>query len=109
MPHVTITNPESKCHHRLHYEVRGPSDAEHKVLFIMGLLTDGHAWQYQADYFATHPSQQYQVVCFDNRGIGMSDCPMERITTQKLAQDAIKLVDHLGWTEFHCVGISMGM
>jgi pimeloyl-ACP methyl ester carboxylesterase len=62
----------------------------------------------QTDYFADHPSSNYQVVCFDNRGVGLSDCPLERITTQKLAQDAIKLCDHLGWNEFHVVGISMG-
>ena len=47
-------------------------------------------------------------MCFDNRGVGMSDCPLERITTVKLAQDALQLADHLGWSEFHVVGISMG-
>lgn len=51
MPHLTITNPESECHHRIHYEVRGNDEAEHKVLFIMGLLTDGQAWQYQAGMY----------------------------------------------------------
>ncbi len=63
---------------------------------------------------------------YDNRGMGDSVCP--RITsrsvkylsderwftlvlcsTRVLAEDAIELVDHLGWEKFHLVGLSMGI
>lgn len=71
-------------------------------------MTDGQAWDFQCDYFGKHTSGQYQCVSFDNRGVGMSDCALERLTTRKLAEDALALCEHLQWSEFHVVGISMG-
>ena len=108
MPHLAITNVDSHCVHHISYDIRGPDTAEHKILFIMGLLTDGQAWDFQCGYFSKHSSSNYQCVSFDNRGVGLSECPLERITTHKLAEDALALCNHLQWNEYHIVGISMG-
>lgn len=47
MPHLTVTNPQTQCTHKIHYTVHGDSSSHHKILFVMGLLTDGQAWKYQ--------------------------------------------------------------
>ena len=79
------------------------------MLMIMGLLTDGAAWKYQADYFIKHG---FQCVTYDNRGVAKSTTPgitdLLGYTTRNMAGDAIALVNHLGWQTFHVMGVSMG-
>lgn len=44
-------------------------------------------------------------------GIGKSDKPLARYTTDGMAKDLIEVIDHLGWTqerELNIVGVSMG-
>jgi hypothetical protein len=51
-------------HHRgvvLHYRLFGHTYAPQKILFIMGLATQGCAWSYQAEYFRQF--RDYQVRC----------------------------------------------
>lgn len=106
MPHFTITNPVSGGSHDISYTTLGDSHSANKIIFVMGLLTDGAAWKYQADHFA---EKGYHVVFYDNRGIGHSTYPSnERCTTKRMAYDAVALVDHLQWSTFHLVGVSMG-
>ena len=50
----------------------------------------------------------YRVLRFDNRGIGATDKPAGPYTSRLLADDAKALVDHLGITGFHLMGVSMG-
>ena len=73
----------------------------------MGLLTDGAAWAYQVDYFAR---RGFQVVTYDNRGVAQSSTPKNPLsyTTTQMADDAVRLANHLGWEKFHLVGVSMG-
>ena len=49
-----------------------------------------------------------RVLRFDNRGIGKTDAPAGPYTSRLLADDAKALVDHLGITDFHLMGVSMG-
>lgn len=51
-----------------------------------------------------------RVAVFDNRGIGASSVPADRrqYTTDAMAQDALAVMDHLGWSRAHVVGHSMG-
>jgi amino acid transporter len=45
---------------------------------------------------------------FDNRGIGRTSKPAGPYSSRLLADDAKALVDHLGITGFHLLGVSMG-
>ncbi|KAI9143742.1 Alpha/Beta hydrolase protein [Paraphysoderma sedebokerense] len=79
---------------------------KHKILFIMGLNTNGSAWKFQVEYFSKF--DDFVAVTFDNRGVGHSDAPPGRYRTSDMAMDAYDLVKHLGWDKVHVVGVSMG-
>ncbi|CAF1040835.1 unnamed protein product [Rotaria magnacalcarata] len=103
MPYVTL--PVSHQSVNLYYELHGSGHI--KVLFIMGLRTEGQAWKYQTDVF--REKLNYQCVSYDNRGCGRSSSPFTlEYTTVQMAKDALELIDHLGWSQCHVVGISMG-
>jgi len=50
----------------------------------------------------------YRVLRFDNRGVGASSKPAGPYFSRMLADDAKALVDALGITDFHLMGVSMG-
>ncbi|KAF9228791.1 alpha/beta-hydrolase [Gyrodon lividus] len=93
--------------HSLYFEVHGTGPQ--KILFIMGLSGPSFAWLPQVEHFGK--LDQYSVLVFDNRGVGMSGSPKGPYTTTCMAEDAICLLDYLGWTaerDLHIVGISLG-
>eukprot|EP00128_Syssomonas_multiformis_P000209 Colp12_sorted_trinity150504_noHs@22473 len=90
---------------KIRYETHG--HGETKVLLVMGLGCTSEAWESQTEYFARY-ADQYTVCTFDNRGVGQSSVPTNLITIATLADDAAAILRHLGWTNVHLVGISMG-
>ncbi|MFO0947208.1 MAG: alpha/beta fold hydrolase [Planctomycetota bacterium] len=54
-------------------------------------------------------ASNHQVIAFDCRGHGKSDKPHDpSMYGANLAEDAIRLLDHLGVKKAHVVGYSMG-
>jgi 3-oxoadipate enol-lactonase len=47
----------------------------------------------------------YRVLRFDNRGVGATSAPPGPYTTQLFAEDTKALVDSLGLTDFHLLGV----
>jgi pimeloyl-ACP methyl ester carboxylesterase len=87
---------------RMHYEVSGQGPP---VLLINGLSAPAVTWALQAKALARH----FQVVAFDNRGVGESDLPPEPVyTTGQMADDAAALLHHLRIGRAHVLGASMG-
>lgn len=80
-------------------------DGPETIVLINGLADDLESWGYQVPAFI---DAGYRVLRFDNRGIGASDAPAGPYTSRMLADDAKALVDHLGITRFHLMGVSMG-
>jgi 3-oxoadipate enol-lactonase len=87
----------------INYEDEG-SGAE-TVLLINGLGDDLATWVYQVPALL---DAGYRVVRFDNRGIGASDKPAGPYDVELMAADAKALADHLGLTDYHLMGVSMG-
>lgn len=85
----------------IHYRVRGSGEP---LVLIMGFMGTGQGWFFQASVFARH----YQVVTFDNRGVGKSDKPEGDYTTKTMADDTAALMEHLQIDAAHIVGVSMG-
>lgn len=53
-------------------------------------------------------SSQFDVVLHDQRGLGRTEIPPGPYSMAEYAEDAIALVDHLGWDRFAVMGISFG-
>ncbi|MBD2495965.1 alpha/beta fold hydrolase [Nostoc sp. FACHB-280] len=83
------------------YEVKGTGEP---VLLIAGFMCDRTYWS----LLQPHLVSQYQVIRFDNRGIGQSSIPNSPYSTQKMAEDAAALLDILGIKQAHIIGHSMG-
>jgi len=85
----------------MYYEIHGKGEP---LLLIMGLGSDLTSWILQIPEF----SKKYQVIPFDNRGVGRTDAPDVPYSTAMMADDTIGLLDSLGIEKAHILGLSMG-
>ena len=53
-------------------------------------------------------ARAFTVAAFDQRGLGRTTKPDRPATMAEYGDDAAGLVDHLGWTRCHVVGVSFG-
>ena len=94
--------------HQIYFEKYGSPEAKHKLIFIMGLGGTMTHWEKQVEYFQKQP-EEFQVLIFENRGIGFSEPVSGRWTTSKFAKDALFLLDYVDWKDkVNVVGVSMG-
>jgi 3-oxoadipate enol-lactonase len=80
-------------------------EGEQTIVLINGLADDLNSWDFQMPALL---DAGFRVLRFDNRGIGATDKPAGPYTSRLLADDAKALVDSLGITDFHLMGVSMG-
>jgi 3-oxoadipate enol-lactonase len=80
-------------------------DGPETVVMVNGLADEKDSWGYQTPDFL---SAGYRVLTFDNRGVGKSSMPPGPYTTKLFAEDTKALVDALGISDFHLLGLSMG-
>ena len=85
----------------INYSVEGRGEP---LFLIMGFSGSKMAWFFQRRTFRKH----FQVVTFDNRGVGQSDKPTGPYSMQMFADDTVGLMDHLGIDRAHILGVSMG-
>jgi pimeloyl-ACP methyl ester carboxylesterase len=97
MPVATINGIE------INYKLEG--DGAETIVLINGLADDLETWAFQMEDFL---GAGYRVLRLDNRGVGASSKPAGPYSSRMLADDAKGLVDHLGVTDFHLMGVSMG-
>jgi 3-oxoadipate enol-lactonase len=50
----------------------------------------------------------FNVLCYDQRGLGRSELPQSSYTMADLAHEALQLADHVGWDTFMVLGVSFG-
>lgn len=74
------------------------------VVFIAGFGMDHRTWMPQITFF----QDKAMVIVFDNRGVGESTGSSGPYTIQMMANDVVKLLDHLKIKKAHIVGSSMG-
>src|ERR1700741_3286975 len=86
----------------IHYDTRGEGEP---LLLIMGDRGSGLMW---GEELITLLSRSFQVMYFDNRGIGLSDKPDPLYATPLMADDAAGLLRHLGIRQAYVFAVSMG-
>jgi pimeloyl-ACP methyl ester carboxylesterase len=86
----------------LFYVRRGSGEP---LLLIQGMAGHHNIW---GEPFLSRLEQHFDVVAFDNRGIGDSTDVPGDFTILDMAGDALALLDELGWDTAHVMGISMG-
>jgi pimeloyl-ACP methyl ester carboxylesterase len=85
----------------INYETAGQGEP---LVMIMGLGGPLSSWKYNIPFLKKY----FQVVYFDNRGIGKSDKPEGPYSARMMAEDTIGLMDHLGIKKANILGFSMG-
>ena len=94
--------PKVKTHGiELYYETQGSGTS---LILISGLGYTLWQWHRMIPFLAEH----FQVVAFDNRGVGQSDKPVGPYTAQMLAADTAGLLDALAFEKAIVMGHSMG-
>ncbi|PJB30800.1 MAG: alpha/beta hydrolase [Deltaproteobacteria bacterium CG_4_9_14_3_um_filter_65_9] len=86
---------------RMYHEEHGSG---FPLLLINGLGSDHLEWIHQIPAFAA----RFRTVVFDNRGTGRTDMPPGPYTTAQMADDAASLLEALGITRAHVLGVSFG-
>lgn len=98
MPFLTTDGAE------IHYEVTGAGEP---VLFLHGLGSSTLDWEPQVSAFAG----RYRTIAIDARGSGESRDLRKAngpFSVAEFAADALAVLDHVGATPAHVVGLSMG-
>ena len=85
---------------RLFYKDQGDGPP---VVGIMGFMLDHRFWAAQASTITRH----HRFITFDNRGIGRSSRHVAS-SSEEMADDTIRLMDHLGVEKAIVFGVSMG-
>ena len=85
----------------LYYEVHGNGEP---LVMIMGFAGSSGGWIFQRREFQKY----FQVITFDNRGVGKSDKPQGPYSIRIMAEDTVGLMDRLGIQKTHILGVSMG-
>ncbi len=83
------------------WERRGSGDS---LLLIQGLGYARWGWEPVLEPLA----ERFDVLAFDNRGIGESDAPAGPYSAAELAQDALAVLDRAGVERAHVLGTSLG-
>ena len=88
----------------LAYELAGSDTGKLPMVLVMGFSLPGRGWRFVRPGLGA----DRQVLTFDNRGAGDSDKPAGPYTMGDLSGDVLALTEHMGWSRFHLVGVSMG-
>lgn len=87
-----------------HYQIYGQQGAK-KLVFLHGLMGAGANWRRIVKPF----EDDFEILCFDQRGHGRSFQPISGYTPQDYAEDLHFILEELNWSDpIHLVGHSMG-
>ena len=85
----------------IYYEITGNGLP---LTMIMGLGCSARQWQWMLPVL----TGSFQVITFDNRGVGRTSKPDMEYTTDLFADDICALLNTLGIDKTHLVGVSVG-
>jgi 3-oxoadipate enol-lactonase len=86
---------------KIAYEAKGSGEP---LVFIHGLGYERHGWGPLPDLLA----DDFQVITFDNRGVGESDVPEGPYAVAQMCGDVVAVLDAAGAERAHVLGVSLG-
>lgn len=86
----------------LYYEIAGQGP---RLLFISGTGAD---LRNKPNVFGSPLAEHFEILAFDQRGLGQTDRPDIPYSMSDYAMDAKALLDALNWDSCHLLGISFG-
>src|SRR6266851_3049467 len=89
----------------IHINYRLDGNGKETIVLVNGLADDLDTWAFQVGDLV---GAGYRVLMFDNRGIGRTSKSAGPYSSRLMADDTKALVDHVGITNFHLLGVSMG-
>ena len=90
---------------KIHYEIHGKGEP---VILVHGLFASAEI-NWDLPGITADLAKKYQVIAFDNRGHGQSGKPKaENDYGETMAEDVIRLMDHLHLTNARVAGYSLG-
>lgn len=95
MPKAKVKNIE------IAYSLRGTGDP---LVLVSGFTMTKETWGPMVSELTRH----FQVLTFDNRGVGETTPPCAPFTIADMASDTVGLLDALGIEKAHFFGVSMG-
>jgi pimeloyl-ACP methyl ester carboxylesterase len=96
LPKVKVNNLN------MYYEIHGKG---FPLIMIMGLSANVYWWD---PPFLEELARHFQILIFDNRGVGRSDDPQVDFSIKTMAEDLAALMDAVDIRRAHVLGISMG-
>ena len=96
----TVTAPDGAM---IAYEVSGRADGS-PVLLLQGLGVDSRGWALQRLALG----RRHRLLAEDNRGVGGSAAAPQPFSLNRMADDAVRVLDAEGVGEAHVIGASMG-
>lgn len=85
----------------LYYEIKGSG---YPLILIAGYTCDHTLWTPIINHLTSH----FQIILFDNRGVGRTQDSAKQLSVELLADDVKVLVKTLGLKKPHIIGQSMG-
>jgi 3-oxoadipate enol-lactonase len=86
----------------IHYERQGQGP---RLLFISGTGAD---LRNKPNVFKGPLAKGFDLLAYDQRGMGQTSKPDEAYSMALYADDAARLMDHVGWASARVVGVSFG-
>ncbi len=86
----------------IYFEIHGSGP---RLVLINGTGADLRANPARSNDYLT---QHFEVLIYDQRGLGQSGKPDRPYTMADYADDCAALMDHVGWPQAHVIGVSFG-
>ncbi|MBI77146.1 MAG: hypothetical protein CMM53_05105 [Rhodospirillaceae bacterium] len=88
---------------KINYEISG-TEGKPWITFAHALCNNLTLWDEQAEVL----NDNYRILRYDHRGLGMSAAPAGPYTFPMIISDALALLDHVGVEKTHWCGLSIG-
>src|ERR1700722_10672049 len=90
---------------KIYYQLQQIQEKAPKLLFIPGTASD---LRQEPQIFNSSIAKQFEILSYDQRGIGQSNSPKPDPTMRTYARDVKHVLDHVGWKRCYVVGESFG-